>query len=131
MFYDQKMNLLVYSIFIDCVMLVHFSWALFNLFGFFLVRKFPKVKLFHVGTLTITALLMITGNVCPLTSWEQWFKQKADLSNTVQEGFLSYYLGHVLYINVPPWIITTITIVLTLTAIWFYFILPWIHSRKS
>lgn len=121
----------LYSIIADGVMLVHFSWVLFNLFGFFVVLKFPKLKFFHIGTLSSTALLMLTGNICPLTTLEQWLERKAEISVAYQGSFLRHYLGHFLYINAPSWIITAITTILTLTAIWLYFVLPLIRKKRS
>jgi membrane-bound acyltransferase YfiQ involved in biofilm formation len=88
------------------------------------------MKLLHGSTLTITALLMITENVCPLTTLEQHLEQKTEITGTHHKSFLNRYLAQILYINVPPWAITTITISLTLTAILFYFVLPWIRRKN-
>lgn len=121
----------LFSLLSDLVMIVHFSWVLFNLLGFFLVMKFPKLKYFHMGTLTITALLMLAGRVCPLTTLEQKLRWKVNPVSAYKESFLNHYVGKLLYVNLPAWTITAITAALSLIAFWLYFILPYLRKRKG
>lgn len=120
-----------HTFFADFIMLIHFAWVLFNLSGFFLVLKFPKLKAVHLSTLSITALIMLTGNICPLTLLEQHLKENATPSSAYRTSFLSHTIGKVLYISVQPSTITAITTLLLFIAIWSYIVYPWIKKNKE
>lgn len=120
-----------YLLLSDAIMVIHFAWVAFNLFGFFFARKFPKIKILHIGTLTATAVLMLAEKPCPLTIWEQQLRRRIDPALSYEESFLSHYLGKVIYIDAPPHTLTVLTSILALLAIFFYLILPFLKKRRN
>ena len=54
----------------DLVVVLHFSFILFVVFGGLLVFRWPKIAFAHVPAFAWGALISFAGWVCPLTYWE-------------------------------------------------------------
>jgi len=63
----------------------------------------PWFRLTHLLTIGVVVLQSWFGIVCPLTTLEIWFRQRA--GEAVYSGtFISHWLGQVLFYEVPPWV---------------------------
>ena len=80
----------------DAVMLIHFSFIAFALFGSFLVLWRRWIAWLHLPALAWGAWIEASGRICPLTPLENHFRELAGQS-TYGEGFITHYLVPVIY----------------------------------
>jgi len=63
---------MVYNLLSDCVIIIHFLWIIFILFGFLVSLRFYRVSSVHVAGLVFTLVLNLGGWYCPLTYLENY-----------------------------------------------------------
>ena len=85
-----------YQIAADAVMLVHFLFIAFALFGSLLLLKWPHLIWLHVPALCWGIYIELSGNICPLTPLENHFRELANEA-TYYGGFIAHYLGPIIY----------------------------------
>ncbi len=85
-----------YQLGADGVMLVHFLFIAFALFGSFLLLRWPKIIWLHVPALCWGMYIELSGNICPLTPLENHFRELAGEA-TYYGGFIAHYLGPIIY----------------------------------
>jgi hypothetical protein len=85
-----------YALAADAVMLLHFCFIAFALFGSLLLLRWPRLIWLHVPALCWGMYIELSGNLCPLTPWENHFRSLAGES-TYYGGFITHYLGPVIY----------------------------------
>mgnify|MGYP000513051202 CR=1 FL=1 len=80
----------------ELLVVIHFSFILFVVLGGLLVLKWRRLIWVHLPAATWGAVVEAMGWICPLTPWENHFRQMAG-----QEGysgdFVSRYLLPVIY----------------------------------
>src|SRR5262249_37041509 len=74
-----------YALAADAVMLAHFLFIAFALFGSLLLLKWPRLIWLHIPALCWGIYIELSGNICPLTPLENHFRELA--------GESSYYGG--------------------------------------
>jgi len=117
MTYNIKM---VYKILADIVVVVHFLWILFLIFGaFFGVRK-KAVKVAHISGLFFAVTIQVFDWYCPLTDLEAWLRQKQAAGLSYKGSFIVHYLEEIIYIEVPRMTIVVLTLVLCIFNGWVY-----------
>jgi len=80
----------------DVVVVVHFAFVLFVVFGGLLVLCRQKVMYLHLPAVAWGAFIEYTGGICPLTPLENSLRARAGLQG-YQGGFIEHYLVPVLY----------------------------------
>jgi hypothetical protein len=80
----------------DLVVLVHFAFVLFVVFGGLLALRWPKVAYVHLPIAVYGALIELVGWICPLTPLEKRLREGAGLQG-YQGGFVEHYILPVLY----------------------------------
>jgi uncharacterized protein DUF2784 len=80
----------------DLVVLFHFLFVLFVVFGGLLVLRWPRLAYVHVPVALYGALIELIGWVCPLTPLENRLRESAGLAG-YQGGFVEHYILPVLY----------------------------------
>lgn len=80
----------------DFLVLLHFTFVLFVLFGGLLILKWRWVIWLHLPAAAWGALTEFTGWVCPLTPLEQWLRE-TDGGLGYQSGFIEHYVLPLLY----------------------------------
>jgi len=58
----------------------------------------------HLGLMVLIALQAWLGRLCPLTLWEQALRRMAGQA-TYSESFITYWLGRLLYVDAPLWLL--------------------------
>ncbi|MEW6570290.1 MAG: DUF2784 domain-containing protein [Nitrospirota bacterium] len=104
----------------DFVVLLHFLWILFLIFGAFAGRKYRVVKILHISGLCFAVVMQIFGWYCPLTYVEIWLRQKHDPSLSYSGSFIIHYVEKVVYIELSRWIIFALTITIILLSAYLY-----------
>ncbi|MFH0812792.1 MAG: DUF2784 domain-containing protein [Pseudomonadota bacterium] len=85
-----------YGLFADIVVVVHFAFVLFSVFGGFLVLRWRRCAWIQVPVFLWAALIEFEGWICPLTPLENWFREQGGEAAN-QTGFIEHYILPVLY----------------------------------
>ncbi len=85
-----------YRIAADLVLALHLGFIAFVVFGGLLILRYRWVAYVHVPAAAWGALIEITGRICPLTVWENSFRQSAGESGYA-DSFVEHYLLPVIY----------------------------------
>ena len=80
----------------DAVVVVHFAFVLFVLFGGLLVLRWRWVRWLHLPAAAWGALIEFAGWTCPLTPLEKWLRREGNLGG-YEGGFVEHYILPVLY----------------------------------
>jgi hypothetical protein len=107
----------LYSLLADALLVIHFAFVVFVVFGFVLIllgllarwswvhnRKFRITHLVAIGVVVLQAWF---GQLCPLTIWENELRRKAGQSGYT-ESFVEHWLHEVLFYQAAPWVFTVI-----------------------
>jgi predicted branched-subunit amino acid permease len=109
-----------YKLAADFVVLIHFLWIIFLIFGVFLGKKQQAVKVFHISGLGFAVIIQIFGWYCPLTHLEIWLRQRHDPLFTSSGSFIVYYMEKLIYIALTPGIIFVLTLILISISAYLY-----------
>ncbi len=117
---------MLYKVAADSVIVIHFMWIVFIIFGFpvFLCFNLYRWRLVHLTALIATVIMQATQTVCPLTYLEVYLKSN-DVSGTVYPGsFIIERIENVIYVEdlITLEIIkylTVIFLVVVLFSFWF------------
>lgn len=113
---------MLYRLAADGVVLVHFLWIVFLIIGAFIGRKYQAVKIFHIIGLCFAVIMQFFGWYCPLTYLEIWLRQKHDPSLSYSGSFIIHYIEKIVYIELSPWIIFILTLILVSISAYLYFV---------
>ena len=80
----------------DIILIIHFLFILFVIFGALLLFVEKKIVFIHIPAIIWGSYIELTHSICPLTYLENWLLQKANLT-TYSEGFIQYYLVPIVY----------------------------------
>ena len=97
LFEDKRV---VYRLLGDAVIILHFLWILFILFGLFIGMKYARLIWVHLGGLVFTLILNVGGWFCPLTYLENHLYRLYNPQLTYAESFIGQYLEKLIYLNV-------------------------------
>ncbi len=126
---------MLYSLLADTVLIIHFAFVVFVVFGLVLIlvgllnrwswvrnRVFRVTHLVAVGVVVLQAWL---GQLCPLTIWENELRRRAGQSGYT-ETFVEHWLHEILFYQAEPWVFTTIY-----TCFGALVVLVWFLGRHS
>ena len=80
----------------DIILIIHFLFILFVIFGALLFFVVKKIVFIHIPAIIWGSYIELTNSICPLTYLENWFLHKANLT-TYSEGFIQNYLVPIVY----------------------------------
>ena len=86
----------MYELAADIILIIHFLFILFVIFGALLLFVEKKIVFIHIPAIIWGSYIELTHSVCPLTYLENWFLHKANLT-TYSEGFIQNYLVPIVY----------------------------------
>ena len=86
----------MYELAANLILIVHFIFILFVVFGALLFFVATKIIFIHFPALIWGSYIEFTNSICPLTYLENWFLHKANLT-TYSEGFIQNYLVPIVY----------------------------------
>ncbi len=92
---------MIYKVLASSVILLHFFWILFIIFGAFFVIKRPWIAWVHVGGLLFSLLLNFLGLYCPLTYLENYLHSFLDIQSRYSGPFIVTYLEVLIYPDLP------------------------------
>jgi len=125
----------LYSFLADAILVIHFAFVVFVVFGFMLIvlgllarwswvhnRKF---RITHLGAILVVVLQAWLGQLCPLTTWENELRRLAGQSG-YEESFVEHWLHEVLFYRAEPWIFTA-----AYTCFGVLVVLVWFLGRRG
>ena len=121
---------MVYSFLTNTVIVIHFLFIFFVVFGGFLVFKWRKFVWIHVPAFIYGTLIEWFGWICPLTYLEVWLLGKTGMTG-YGSGFIDHYIAPVIY---PENLTQVHHVILGVSVLVFnLFIYGWMiyHKRKS
>jgi len=86
----------MYEIAANLILIVHFIFILFVIFGALLLFASTKIIFVHVPAIIWGSYIELTNSICPLTYLENWLLQKANLT-TYSDSFIQNYLVPIVY----------------------------------
>lgn len=110
---------MVYRILADIIVIVHLLWVLFLITGVYWGRKYRVVMIVHGSGLLFAVVSQLFGWYCPLTHLEAWLIVKQG-APSYPGSFIGHYAYRLVYIDVPPAVITSLTILLAVATGWAY-----------
>lgn len=87
------------------------------------VRNRP-LRIAHLISMGIVALLPIMGIFCPLTVWEAQLRQAAGRDVNIQTGFVERWVGYLLYWDLPSWVFPVAYVLFFGLVVWTWFKIP-------
>ena len=88
----------IFEIFATLILLLHFSFILFVIFGALLILRFKKIIYFHLPAVAWGAYIELSHSICPLTHLENYFLKKAG-KDQYSIDFIENYVFKIIY---PP-----------------------------
>lgn len=102
-----------YGLLAEAVVLLHFGFVLFVVFGGLLALRWRRAVWLHLPAAAWGALIEFTGWICPLTPLEHWLRRQGGQAG-YQGGFVEHYILPVLY---PHSLTRTIQLILGLLVV--------------
>jgi hypothetical protein len=87
---------MIYRLLADFILIFHFCFVLFAVFGGLLVLRWRWLWKFHLLSVAWGALVQYFLWNCPLTSWENYFRELGGEAG-YEGGFIEYYVRAILY----------------------------------
>ena len=86
----------MYELAANLILIVHFIFIIFVVFGALLFFVVKKIVFIHIHALIWGSYIELTHSICPLTYLENWFLNKANLT-IYSEGFIQNYIVPIVY----------------------------------
>jgi hypothetical protein len=86
----------IFQALVDLVVLLHFSFILFAIFGGLLALRWRSVLWIHAPAALWAALIEFRGWICPLTPLENWLRAASGRAG-YSGGFIEHYVVPVVY----------------------------------
>jgi hypothetical protein len=106
---------LFYRIVADLVVIVHFSYIAFVVFGMLAILvglgmgwrwvRNPWFRIAHLVAIAIVAIQALAGVVCPLTTLENGLRLRAGQAS-YPGAFIGYWAHRLTFYQAPPWVFT-------------------------
>jgi len=103
---------MLFKILADAVVITHFLWIVFLIFGAMAGRRYRSIKYLHISGLVCALALQAFDWYCPLTHLEVWLRARHDPGQAYSGSYIIHYLEKVIYLEVDRWIIVVLTIAL-------------------
>ena len=89
---------MIWSLLADSLVILHFAFTAFVIFGGFLTWRWRQIAFLHLPALAWGCWVEVSHSICPLTPLENQFRHLGGEAG-YRGGFLAHYLVRVLY---PP-----------------------------
>lgn len=117
----------------DLVLVLHLAFIAFVVLGALLVLRYRWFVYIHVPAAIWGAFVEITGRICPLTIWENSFRESAGETGYA-DSFIEHYLLPVIYPaglthNIQMWIAGLVIVANVVIYGWLLY--RWNRSREA
>jgi hypothetical protein len=112
---------MIWSVLADSLVVVHFAFTVFAIFGGFLTWRWRWIAVAHLPALVWGCWVEVSHSICPLTPLENRLRHLGGEAG-YSGGFLAHYLVRVLY---PPgltwqiqWVLAGLLVAINVIAYW-------------
>jgi Protein of Unknown function (DUF2784) len=98
---------MLYRFLADGVLILHFCFILFVVFGGILLIRWRKIAFLHVPAVIWAFLVQWFQWICPITPLEIWFRERGGDAG-YEGGFIEHYILPVIYIDAGRWLHITL-----------------------
>ena len=124
--YNGKMN--IDLVLAGVVLVIHLLFILWVIGGVLVVRRYPWLKWFHIGSLVYSIYIeVVLWPPCPLTVLEQMLEERAGV-RAYHGSFLVHYLDSLVYPNVSLTLLVTVAVTFC-TGNLIYYAVIWRRGR--
>jgi polyferredoxin len=123
----------VYRVLADAVVVLHVSYVAFViigqlaiLIGWLLRWRWVHNIVFRFAHLTAILVVVLEawcGITCPLTTWENWLREKAG-QTTYERDFIAEWVHQILFYSFPPWVFTVCYSAFGALVVWSLVVVP-------
>jgi len=111
---------MLYKIIADSVVVIHFLWIAFLIFGAFLGIKNAIARVIHITGLIFAVTIQLFDWYCPLTHLETWLRSKYEPTVSYTGSFIIHYIEKIVYIELSRSLIFILSILLCAINASFY-----------
>lgn len=122
-----------YRLFADLIVIVHFGYVSFVLFGLILILiggwrgwswvRNPIFRGLHLLAISIVVAEALLGIDCPLTTWEHQLRVRAG-QTTHGGAFIADFVHDVMFIDAPMWMFQVCYVLFGLVVLGSWFLIP-------
>lgn len=126
---DPGWHFMPFGLLADLVLLLHFAFILFVIFGALLLVRWPRLVWLHLSAVVWAAVVIGMGWICPLTPLENWLRRQAG-EGGYPGGFIEHYLMPLIY---PPGLTPAIQIFLSVLVVLVnigFYVMVWKRGRR-
>jgi Protein of Unknown function (DUF2784) len=87
---------MLWSLLADVLVVAHFGFTTFVIFGGFLTWRWPRLAWLHLPALAWGCWVEVSSAICPLTPLENTLRHRGGEAG-YSGGFLAHYLAGILY----------------------------------
>ena len=87
---------MIWSLLADSLVILHFAFTTFVVFGGFLTWRWPRLAVVHLPALVWGCWVEVSHSICPLTPLENHFRHLGGEAG-YSGSFLAHYLRSMLY----------------------------------
>lgn len=109
-----------FKILADIVVLIHFLWIVFLIFGAFWGTRNKAARVVHIAGLAFALIIQVFGWYCPLTHIEVWLRAMHDPALSYTGSFIIHYIEKIVYVELSGNIILVFSIALCCINAWLY-----------
>ncbi len=113
---------MLFRILADSIVLIHFLWILFLIFGGIWGIRNTVLKIFHISGLVLAIIIQTLDLYCPLTYLEIWLREKSNPLATYKGSFIIHYVEKAVYIDISHGLIILLTFLLSGFNVWLYLV---------
>lgn len=118
---------MIYQIAADLILIFHFCFVLFALFGGLLILRWRGVIWLHLPALIWGIIVQVFVLTCPLTPLENRFRELGGETG-YSGGFVEYYISLILYHSLSHWLHLLIGLILIMINLMVYYYVFFRHK---
>ena len=103
---------MIYRTLADGVVIFHFIWILFLIFGGIWGRKYRAVRYIHIPAVIFAWIVETFDWYCPLTDLEVWLRLRQSPAGGYNGSFITHYLEKLIYMDLPRGVIVFLALFL-------------------
>lgn len=131
------MNRVLFRLAADAVVAVHVAYVAFVVLGLAAIwygilrrrawARNPQLRYIHLAMILIVVAEAWAGITCPLTTWEQWLRERAG-ATSYRGDFIAGCLHDLLFFDAPPWVFTVVYSAFGLLVLTTFLVAPPRHA---
>ncbi|MFV1975537.1 MAG: DUF2784 family protein [Candidatus Scalindua sp.] len=86
---------MLYELVVKLIILIHFFWVFFLIFGAFIGRYKTVARWLHISGLVFSIFIQVFSWDCPLTYIEVWLQSKYNPNHAYSDSFIDHYMDKV------------------------------------